>query len=54
MVMIDPVNAPQSDPFRPIPPPNPVANLGISESFISKYSLKLKEIDSAQLNPWSK
>jgi hypothetical protein len=49
--MIDPVKAPQSEPLRPIPPPNPLANRGMSESLYPKYSLKLKEIDSAQLNP---
>jgi hypothetical protein len=54
MAITEPAKAPQSDPLRPIPPPNPVANLGIRESSIPKYSLKLKETDSAQLNPFSK
>jgi len=52
--MTDPVNAPQSDPFRPTPPPNPDASFGRIESSTPKYSLKLREIDSAQLNPCSR
>jgi hypothetical protein len=54
MTNTDPVKFPQSDPFLPIPAPNPVASFGIRGSSYPKYSLKLKEIASAQLNPCSK
>jgi len=49
--MIDPVKAPHREPLPPIPPPNPEASFGRIEPLIPRYSLKLKEIDSAQLNP---
>jgi hypothetical protein len=43
------VKAPHSEPLRPMPPPSPVAIPGNKCPPIPRCSLKLKEIDSAQL-----